>query len=417
MFNIKENNLLFSILLFGLILRLLWLFIVPGNFITFSDDYDLIAQNILKGDGFSIHPPRPTAERMPIYPFFLASLYKIFGRHIKLVCTIQAFIDIITCFVVFKTSLLIFKSKKIANLTAFLYAIYLPFFSLVGVIMNEILFNLTFSIFIFLFFKFYKSLTLKTSFFLGLFLGLSTMIRETPFMLLILLIIITFFSRQSLKKCLQLGFFSILGFTIIYAPWFIRNAIVFKRVVILSTHSGYNFYTNYYSPIIPEGQLLGVLDLDTHAKLLEKTEVDMDKELMSRGIEIVKENPGHSIKIFFENFFDFWFNLSFFKEKKCIRYYTVGGEMFSCSYTILFFNGFIILLAIFGIFKLISNWVLDYTFLLVFVGYFNLLHMLFICYVRHSMPVIPYMMMFAAFFLTSIIKKHPISYLILRKEK
>src|SRR4030042_7148639 len=153
MIQIKNNYPLISILFLGLILRLLWLFLVPGNFIPSSDDYDLIAQNIINGNGYSIHPPKPTAERMPIYPLFLVTLYKIFGRNIQLACTIQAFIDMITCFVVFKTALLVFKSKKIANLTAFLYAIYLPFFTLVGVIMNEVLFNLIFSIFIYCYFR------------------------------------------------------------------------------------------------------------------------------------------------------------------------------------------------------------------------------------------------------------------------
>ncbi|MBU1626633.1 glycosyltransferase family 39 protein [bacterium] len=401
MIKIADNRLIFSILLLGLILRLLWLFLIPGNFIPSSDDYDLIAQNIIKGDGFSIHPPKPTAERMPIYPLFLVSLYKIFGRNIQLVCTFQAFIDMITCFIIYKTALMIFKTKKIANFTAFLYSIYIPYFTLVGVIMNEILFNLVFSIFIYYYFKFYRTMTSKTSLLIGFLLGLSTMIRETPFMLLPLLIITPLFEGLNLKKCLRLGIFSILGFTVIYGPWFIRNTITFKRLVILSTHSGYNLYTNYYFPLLSEGQPLGVLDLETHSKLLEKTEVDMDKELMRRAIKIMKENPGHSLKIFMENFLDFWFNLSFFNEKRYIRYYPVGGEMFSFSYTILFFNGFIITFAILGVSKLRSKWTFDFTLLLAFIAYFNLLHMFFICYVRHSMPIIPYMMMFASFYLTS----------------
>src|SRR3989338_5432811 len=41
--------------------------------------YNNIAVNLVQGRGFS-HDGAPTADRPPLYPFFLAAIYKTFGR-------------------------------------------------------------------------------------------------------------------------------------------------------------------------------------------------------------------------------------------------------------------------------------------------------------------------------------------------
>jgi hypothetical protein len=400
-----KNNTIFLILILGLILRIMWLLFVPGNFIESSDDYDKIAQNIIAGHGFRIFEDKPTAERMPIYPLFLVLIYKIFGRNIPLVCYIQACIDMLTCFVFYKVVLMIFESSRVALIAALIFALYMPYYSIVGVIMNEILFNLVFWIFVYFFFKNFRNLTQKNSFFLGLLLAVSSLIRETPFLLIIPLILTPLIMKKFHKSSFKLASFIALGFLLLYIPWFVRSTIAFKKIVILSTHSGFNLYTNYKIPEAKKGEPDAVIDLDTYSKLSQKTEVDMDKELMKRAISIMIEKPLHTLQIFCMNFFDFWLNLTFFLEQRVIKYYPVGPKVFAFSYTIIFFNVLILSTALFGLYSLKTKWKIDYTIMMIFVGYFNLLQMVFMTVVRHSMPVIPFMMMFSSYYTLSLIDR------------
>jgi len=402
----SEKKILLAILIFGLALRLLWLVFDDENFIANSDDYDLVARNLLSGKGYTIHPPKPTGERMPIYPFFLASIYKLFGRNIPLVCVMQAFIDMATCFFIYKIANLVCKSSDVALCTAFIYAIYVPYFSMVGVIMNEIIFSLAFSIFVYFYLKSYKTLTPKNSFLLGFLLIFATMIREASFALILLLLLTPYISGYSLKKCLKANLFMILGFSILYAPWFARNLIVFDKVVIISTHAGYTLCCNYFVPDMSKGEPVGILEPEIQEMFADKSEVERDRELLRRAKSYVIKYPYKSLKTFLNNFFVFWFNSKYFKEQRYIRFYPVGEKLFSVSYTVLLFNGILLLSGILGILKMGEKWRREYTILVIIIGYFTILHMLCVCFIRYSMPVIPYVMVFSSCFFVTMYHRY-----------
>ena len=87
----------------ALVIRLAYVATLPPtNVVTFEADpitYDQIALNILSGKGFSgasfYYPPGsdvPTSFWDPLYPYFLAAVYAVFGHSIPAVRVVQALI-------------------------------------------------------------------------------------------------------------------------------------------------------------------------------------------------------------------------------------------------------------------------------------------------------------------------------------
>jgi 4-amino-4-deoxy-L-arabinose transferase-like glycosyltransferase len=95
--------------------------------------YTKIALHIARGDGFRTgpieHPDehRITAFGNPIYPVFLAGIYRAFGLNVLAVLVIQSLLDTLTCLIVFWLTLKVARSRSAATVAALLYTIYPPF--------------------------------------------------------------------------------------------------------------------------------------------------------------------------------------------------------------------------------------------------------------------------------------------------
>ncbi len=87
--------------------------------------HDQWAQAILKGQDFE----KGVFFRAPLYPYFLASVYKIFGRNFYLVRLIQFLIGSLSCVLVYLIGKRIFNPRvgRIAGLIASLYGILIYF--------------------------------------------------------------------------------------------------------------------------------------------------------------------------------------------------------------------------------------------------------------------------------------------------
>jgi len=84
-----------------------------------AGQYDQIAANILQHGVFSdeadaVKPPRPNARRVPGYPLFLAAIYRVAGLHNwRVVQVIQALVDLLTCWVVYRTARELFRDRLV----------------------------------------------------------------------------------------------------------------------------------------------------------------------------------------------------------------------------------------------------------------------------------------------------------------
>lgn len=203
--------------------------------------YNQIAVNILQNNGFSqsIAPPyKPSIQRTPAYPLFLASIYAVFGvNNFEMVRIIQILLMLSVSGLTFFIAFLVFQKKTIAYLSLTLCAFcgfdYYTGFGVYGYLFTEpltIFFICWAMLFIILAHKDNRRIYFILA---GIFLALTILTR--PAYLLFPLLVIIFISSRSLIKRNILNL--ILLFTAIILcvlPWTIRNYVGFNKIILLS---------------------------------------------------------------------------------------------------------------------------------------------------------------------------------------
>jgi len=168
--------------------------------------YNQIAVNILQNNGFSqsIAPPyKPSIQRTPAYPFFLASIYAMFGaNNFEMVRIIQIILMLCVSVLTFLMALLVFQNKTIAFLSMVLCA-FCGFDYYTGLGVYSYLFTEPLTIFLVCLAMLFVILARKDKqkiFFIlaGIFLALTMLTR--PAYLLFPLVVIIFISSRSLMK-------------------------------------------------------------------------------------------------------------------------------------------------------------------------------------------------------------------------
>ena len=208
--------------------------------------YQRAGWNLSQGNGFSQEagsPYFPLKWRMPLYPLFLALVYKLFGLNNNIVFIIQAIIfSAITVILFYITKELL--NERIAYICAFLYAIYPigPYWA--GVLYPETLLTLLLILTVYFLIKYTIQLKLRYLVFGFFFSGLCILARP-EFIYYPLFIILGFlilrFRVKDVFKIAAVGFL-VLTFTI--GPWVVRNYKVYGRFVPLieGYQSGHLFY-------------------------------------------------------------------------------------------------------------------------------------------------------------------------------
>jgi len=90
-----------ALIVFALALTVRWtadVVLNPHLDPSISDEYDIIAQNMLDGHGFSYRPGEsiPTVTRAPFYPLWLAAELAVFGRNFLLMRMAEGLVDAVT---------------------------------------------------------------------------------------------------------------------------------------------------------------------------------------------------------------------------------------------------------------------------------------------------------------------------------
>jgi len=203
--------------------------------------YNQIAVNILQNNGFSqsIAPPyKPSIQRTPAYPFFLASIYAMFGaNNFEMVRIIQIILMLCVSVLTFLMALLVFQNKTIAFLSMTLCA-FCGFDYYTGLGVYSYLFTEPLTIFLVCLAMLFVILARKDKqkiFFIlaGIFLALTMLTR--PAYLLFPLVVIIFISSRSLMKKNILNLVLLCTVILICVlPWTIRNYLNFNKIIVLS---------------------------------------------------------------------------------------------------------------------------------------------------------------------------------------
>jgi len=205
--------------------------------------YDRIARNLLAGQGFAEFAGRATAFWPPLYPAFLAGLYSLLGHNLLLARLLQAVLGAATVLAAAKAfeGALGRRTAALAGLGMACYP-YLVYFG--TWLIAEALYLLLLCLSLLVATRMQARPTLRGYATLGLLLGLGALTKPAGLMLVPLLLVWVWVAppaRTGRVKLLQ-GALLLAVCVATLAPWTVRNYLVFRSFVPVSTNGGYTFY-------------------------------------------------------------------------------------------------------------------------------------------------------------------------------
>ena len=183
--NNKMFNDIMLLFVLALLVRLSYLLFFVELEYLFTEDQSLyihLAQQLPESGFLGVTP-----ERVPGYPFFISTIYILFGESIWNVILAQILIDSISCVIIASMANSIFR--KGFWTAGILSAINLNMVVLSVSILTDTLFLFLFVIFLFSLLKYLKNKQIKWLFLLVLFISMATLVRPSSYYLLPILLI------------------------------------------------------------------------------------------------------------------------------------------------------------------------------------------------------------------------------------
>ena len=240
-FGKKQLRLLILIFLIALSLRLVYIFLFGAEITPYDDPWFFLhtAQSITDGGGY--HEVNLLAYRPPLYAYFIAGVFSLFGRNIDAIRLVQTLLAGAMCMAIFLIGSR-FVSLSVGALASFFCAVYPLMIHYSVQIWAEQLFT-----FLIVLATLTFLLSLKKSSFMwrgltGILLGFSSLTREAGLSVLIGFLIWFIVTDRNVWTSLKRWWFMALFALIVIAPWTIRNYRIFGSFVPVSTNGGINFY-------------------------------------------------------------------------------------------------------------------------------------------------------------------------------
>lgn len=393
------NRNIFLLLIFALIVRLYFVFIYP-QFPVLADAkrYDVLGWNLASGNGFVNETGESELGRGPGYPFFLAVIYKVFGHSYHYARFFQVLFSMCTLLLIFLLAKDAF-GKNTAFLSLIIASFYPPFLSYSGILYAETLFTFFIVLSSYLLLLGIRQKKWWIYILLGVASGCAVLVRSEFILLFLCFFALTIiYSRENLNKFIYAALIAAL----VIAPWTIRNYKVSGRFVLVSSLFGSMLWISTY-----EGEWLEWHNNDPHYAGLIKglDEVEKDKVLWAEGIKNIKENPFQYLKFCFKYLGRFWIgghsNTFYGLRDSLSSYFSVkayGKVVIKVMFLI--FNTALIVLGGCGILaaiRTLRNKKRELMFLISPIFIVMLLHTLLFGTARYQVPIMPLIIIFAAF--------------------
>ncbi len=360
--------------------------------------YTDIARNIVSGIGFSDAPGVANTFEPPVYPYLLSTLFALFGENLTVVKLSQAVLDsLTTCTLFFITRTAL--SVNAAYLAAIFYAFYPIAVYSVADVAPETTFSLLLSFALLTLVLALRTGHMRYYLVSGLLLGCATLTRTTtlyfvPFLALFLLVM-----RAGRKPVIRLVLVTLSAFLLTIAPWTVRNYVVSKRFIPVAVMG--------YGEVFLQGSSDEFLTIhDKQQNFPSYFEKLRAKNLAPPVRPTPKEWNNYAIRAGWERYKEKWEDggilslVKFFAYKFARLWYsTESGANHSM---ILLVNLPILLLAMMGLVVAIrlrippgAQWPMWAV-----VLFFIAVHTVTLPLQRYMAPVMPYLLAYAAFFLT-----------------
>lgn len=279
-----------------------------------SGDYHTAAIQILEAHTYPLKG-NLVFFRAPLYPFFLAVLYKISFQNFLLVKITQALIDVLTCYFIMRIAENIFDKRT--GYIAFTLAAINPFFIYsAGFLQTETLFMFLFITSIFLLVLFDRT-NLKRHLVLSAFLlALSALTR--PITVLFAPAVFIYFFLRSKKDCIKNITIFMICFVCIIMPWTIRNYKVYKEFIPINNAGGLTFYAGNNELLVKILSSKTKLEYQRYTKeflayfnnleneMKDLPNSEMQNKLYKLSFDFIRDNPKKWIWLRWKNLLELW---------------------------------------------------------------------------------------------------------------
>ena len=258
--------------------------------------YDQVARSIVRGEGF-VRDGRPTAAEDPLYPIFLAVVYRVAGTHLLSVRSVQSVLNAAACSVV--AALGVWMGGPAVGWLSGLFAACYP--SLVRLSchwLSEALFIplLVFALAAWVLWQ--RRPRLRWALLTGGLFGLAALTRSSVALLPLLLAWLAWRRAMEWKTVAvhwHVGLM-LIAMVLTVAPWTIRNWLAFHEVIPISTKTGLDLYASYFPP---EGKLFGLTPVDENmaAARAMTSETHASAFLIAKTWEFIVHQPKEALRL------------------------------------------------------------------------------------------------------------------------
>ncbi len=387
-----SKKFVFLFFLISFFLRLAFL-IAFGNYTRVAERYDAtdlkaIGKNLASGKGFLGLNGKPTMARPPVYPLFLAAIYKVFRGSDFAVKIFQDLFDSL------RVVLLLFIAYEIFGIqTAFILGlisvVYVPYILYSNIILTESLFSFFLALLCFLLIIALKREKIRDFIYAGISFGVATLTRGVslffPFFLFPLLI--WKFGKKFLKG---FAIFFLVGYSVV-GVWTARNYAVFKSFIPVSTGGGGLVWlatqkNAWKGDVLVE---LKPLDMDYFKDLRGLPWYEWEKIVARRTMAWALRHPLTYGSILFRNFLRLW-SIPVGKVSLA-RKSGIAGRLYKIFFI------FSVFIALFGILRGLLYPDAGAFIVFLFLVYVSLMHSIVLPLPRYRLPFEQFMLVFFSF--------------------
>lgn len=398
--SLRARWILAGIVTMAVAVRLVFLKLFPEvgqNELMDSVRYLSVSFNILTDRGFAEYLGGPTAFAPPIYPYFLAGIFKIFGYNMINVKIVQALVGGLTCILYYRMGTILF-GRTAGLISAFIGALFPDLVILTGYLYSETVYMLFYSLaFMFLIQASVETDAWRDWILAGVFMGISLLTRHVLLVFPFFLVFVFLLFRSRWLSMRKIVVFVIVCFLTV-APWTIRNYISFKQFIPVAAGMGGPIWLG--SNVEDEGEYNyqeSIQKVDEEADGLTEG-AERDKILLPKALENIRKNPLAYLQIVGKKFVRYFLEIYKAEPDGKAR----GRDMLvtmvlGATYYPLF--GLFLL----GVFLNRHLW-REYIVIWAVMLYSGLIYAVTVVVPRYRLPLLPFFIFFAAMVLTEMLR-------------
>jgi len=387
------------------------------------DGWLRIARSIVNGDGYTFpgNPDIPTAKRGPTIVYFFALVLWLVGDNLWSIVIAQWLADAGTTVLLFFIAMEIFQNRRVAFVTALLFALYGSGIVYTFRAWSEPMFTLVLAGFTLSFLRALRQPSFWRFALSGGLLGLAVLARPImQFYPLMVLPIMWWALARSWRQTMASFAVFCAVFAAVLLPWVVRNYVVFQAFIPGSSHSGDAFYQSNFALAQPdylryrtteqsERALRQVLEarfgpapdnqsLASYARSKGLNEYNVDRIAFQEAVKSIRAFPNRYVNASLVRLARFWFGSRFVSLVQ-------RGKGSPWSFPVPMANGSLLALAAVGILCYRGAWLRLAVPLIVLIAYTTAVYTATLAIARFSVPVMPYVMLFAAFTIVQVLQR------------